>query len=812
MLKIKNKNNVNRIDSDRARRKKNKGSGEKYVQELLGIKGVKDNTIMVSVENTDTTASETQNKYYIRVNPKNINILPNATLEGLIDSFKKILISGDKIEFLVVDKTERIEDNKEYLKELIEETQNPICKELLRQDLYEIYKEFSKSASREFYFVIPYKNEREIELIKQFEGAIENNGFEVVKTSKNDIKNMLQVYFERNFNSEIIEDDTLPSTIENDQYIKTFLDKISPSVVKFNTDHYIMGNTIRKVIAIRNCPIETEKMALLRKVGEKNNITLKLYYSKMGVNEYDKSIENSVNKNSNDAFENKFIKRVTAQQNLGVTEKLVKHMHANPEERMFKVTAFIEIIGETKEEMEDIFNDIRFLLEGMTFDNLYLKQKEGFLSVNPAGSNQFGIQYERHMPSSSAANMFLPSYSEKIDKQGFPFGKDKSGGKLIIDIDKRNKTHTNSNMILLGNSGEGKSYLLNLIKTNWREKGKSIIGLDPDGEAQELTENLGGVYMDIMSGKYIMNVLEPRTFRKNDEEVKIEEGDYVAAFDKNTVLSQHISFLRDFFRTYKNMDDTLLDVLEMMLEKTYSKFKIDYETDISNKESEDYPILSDLYNVTEEEFNNYDSIENPIYTKDMLRTILLNIRSICIGSDSSYFNGHTNIKTYDFLMFGVKELLEAADNLKNAVLFNILTFMNSKLLVEGDTACTIDEFYLFLDNPTMVKYIRNYMKRVRKKDSAIILASQNIEDYLQKDIAELTKPLFAIPTYKFLFYPGSIDKKLYMDLLNINESEYNLIKSPSRGNCLFISGTEKYNLQVEAPEYKKVLFGTAGGR
>ena len=117
MLKIKNKNNVNRIDSDRARRKKNKGSGEKYVQELLGIKGVKDNTIMVSVENTDTTASETQNKYYIRVNPKNINILPNATLEGLIDSFKKILISGDKIEFLVVDKTERIEDNKEYLKE-----------------------------------------------------------------------------------------------------------------------------------------------------------------------------------------------------------------------------------------------------------------------------------------------------------------------------------------------------------------------------------------------------------------------------------------------------------------------------------------------------------------------------------------------------------------------------------------------------------------------------------------------------------------------------------------------------------------------
>lgn len=814
MLKIKNKNTHKEdVQNKKSSGKKIKNKETKYVQELLGIKEIKDNTISVSRDNTDTDKLLT--KYYIRVNPKNINILQDNVLLGLVDNLKKILNTSDNVEVLVVDKTERVDDNKNYLKELIDRKENPVYKELLQKDLDSLNEEFSRSASREFYFIVPYKNKREIELIKQFEGAIGNNSFEVLKTTEHDTKNMLQVYLERNFTNIVVKEDQLPENIEDQQiYSKSFIDRISPSVLKFLPDHYVMGNTYRRTIAIRNYPLETEKMALLRKVGEKNNVTLKIYYSKMGHNEYEKSIESSVNKNTNEAFEYQITKRAKAEQHLGIAENLVKFLNANPEERMFKVSVFIEVIGNSKQEMEDTFNDVKFMFEGMTYDNLYLKQKEGFLSVNPIGSDQFDIQFERHMPSSSAANIFLPSYSEKIDTQGFPLGRDKSGGKLIIDLDKRDRTHTNSNLILLGNSGEGKSYLLNLIKTNWRLKGKSIIGLDPDGEAQELTENLKGTYMNMMSGKYIINVLEPKIFSESEDssEVNVDEDDYVPTFSKKTVLSQHISFLRDFFRTYKNMDDTLLDVLEIMLEKTYLKFNMTYESDLSGRKSTDFPILSDLYKTSEDEFRGYENLKYPIYSKEMLQKLLLNINSICRGADSNYFNGHTNIRSYDFLMFGVKELLETAENLKNAVLFNLLTFMNSKLLVEGDTACTIDEFYLFLDNPTMVKYIRNYMKRVRKKDSAIVLASQNIEDYLQKDIAELTKPLFAIPTYKFLFYPGSIDKKLYMDLLNINESEYNLIKSPGRGNTLFISGTEKYNLQVEVPEYKSKLFGTAGGR
>ena len=118
----------------------------------------------------------------------------------------------------------------------------------------------------------------------------------------------------------------------------------------------------------------------------------------------------------------------------------------------------------------------------------------------------------------------------------------------------------------------------------------------------------------------------------------------------------------------------------------------------------------------------------------------------------------------------------------------------------------------FLTNLTAIEYIRNFMKRVRKKESSVILASQNLEDFAIPGIAELTKPLFSIPPHQFLFNAGSIDKRSYMEMLQLDEAEYNLIKFPQRGVCLYKCGNERYLLAVHAPAYKEKLFGTAGGR
>ena len=201
-----------------------------------------------------------------------------------------------------------------------------------------------------------------------------------------------------------------------------------------------------------------------------------------------------------------------------------------------------------------------------------------------------------------------------------------------------------------------------------------------------------------------------------------------------------------------------------------------------------------------------------MYTEKTLRELCLALNSLCIGADSKFFNGHTNITQAEFVTFGVKGLLQANDSIRNAMLFNILSYMSNELLTKGNTVASIDELYLFLTNLVAVQYIRNFMKRVRKKESSVLLATQNLEDFNVEGIRELTKPLFSIPTHAFLFNAGNTDSKYYIDALQLEESEFELIRYPQRGCCLYKCGNERYNLVVQAQDYKHELFGDAGGR
>jgi type IV secretory pathway VirB4 component len=342
-----------------------------------------------------------------------------------------------------------------------------------------------------------------------------------------------------------------------------------------------------------------------------------------------------------------------------------------------------------------------------------------------------------------------------------------------------------------------------------RQSGMHVLALDPEMEYEELTNNLGGCFIDLMSGEYIINVLEPKTWNENGDP---RDAEAPQAFRQTSKLSQHISFLKDFFRTYKDFDDRQIDTIEIMLGKLYEQWGITDHSNFDRLKSTDYPILSNLYELIENEYKTFDESKRQLYTAEILQQICLGLHSLCKGAESKFFNGHTNITSSHFITFGVKGLLQASKNIRNALLFNVLSFMSNELLTKGNTVASIDEFYLFLNNLTAVEYIRNFMKRVRKKDSAVILASQNLEDFNIDGIREYTKPLFSIPTHAFLFNAGNIDAKFYIDTLQLEQSEYNLIRYPQRGVCLYKCGNERYNLMVTAPEHKARLFGKAGGR
>lgn len=590
-----------------------------------------------------------------------------------------------------------------------------------------------------------------------------------------------------------------------------FLDMIAPSVCKFYSEYFLCGNTYRCVWAIREYPTSTEDQALLRYLGEKDGITLRIYTRIVSPLEEKKIIGNAANKNRmKQGNTNDLQKSIEAQSNLKDVVELIANMHRSKEPLMH-CAVYLELQSQDYDGLKLLQTEVmtELVRSKLNVDRLLLRQQQGFKAVMPSGYDAFHGQFERVLPASSVANLFPFTYSGKTDPEGFYLGCDKFGSNIIVDFNRRADDKTNANILIIGNSGQGKSYLLKLILCNQREAGMNLICLDPEHEYIDLTKNLGGIFIDLMSGKYIINVLEPKLWSSDDEE---EEEDVPDTFKQTTLLSQHVSFLKDFFKSYKKLTSEQMDTLELMLMELYERFGITNETDITLFHHEKFPTLKDLYEHMKTRYRHFDETKKSLYTERTLRELCLALHSICIGADSKFFNGHTNIKEGKFVTFGVKGLLQANESIRNAMLFNILSYMSNELLTNGCTIASIDELYLFLTNLIAVEYIRNFMKRVRKKDSSIILATQNLEDFNIEGIRELTKPLFSIPTHAFLFNAGNTDSKFYIDALQLEESEYELIRYPQRGCCLYKCGNERYNLAVHAQDYKERLFGNAGGR
>ena len=593
-------------------------------------------------------------------------------------------------------------------------------------------------------------------------------------------------------------------------FLRTYLDCIAPGVVKFEVDHYIFGSTYRCVWALREYPASTEAQAILRHLGEKSGVTLRIYCRQVSPGEEDRIIDNANKKNKLDGSDpNKLRQTVEAESNLRDVAELVHKMHRE-HEPLLHCAVYLEMTADSMEGLKRLQTDVLTELVRckLNVDKLLLRQKQGFCCVSPVGHNALGLEFERVLPAGSVANFYPFNYSGKTDPKGIYIGKDKYGSNIVVDFDRRESDKTSANILILGNSGQGKSYLMKLLICNLLEAGKSVISLDAEHELEELCGNLGGCFIDLMAGEKRINVLEVRCWDEGDTSETDES--VPEAFRKSTLLARHISFLKDFFRAYKEFSDPQLDTIEIMLSKLYQKWGITEETDFRQLAPEDYPILSDLYALMEEELRHYQA--GSLYTRELLQEVLLGLHSLCMGADAPFFNGHTNITGDRFLVFGVGGMLTAAKSLRNALLFNVLAYMSDRLLTAGNTVAALDELYLWLSNPVAIEYIRNCLKRVRKRDSALLMASQNLEDFDQEGVREMTKPLFAIPPHQFLFNPGSIGRRFYMDMLQLDEAEFELIRHARRGECLFKCGAERYLLEVKAPPHKAALFGTAGGR
>lgn len=264
---------------------------------------------------------------------------------------------------------------------------------------------------------------------------------------------------------------------------KEFFDLISPSVIKFMTDHYIVGDSYRCVWVIREYPPTTETQAILAQLADRSGVTLRMYHRLVDSGEQRKIVQNATRRNKLMSTGNDVTETIQAEGNLQDVVQLLAELRKN-REPLLHCAVFLELKARNMEQLKELQQDIAMELtrSKITVDRLTLRQKEGFLSVLPTGSNQFGAQFERVLPASSVANLYPFNFSGKTDPQGIYIGRDKFGTNILTDFDRRSEDKTNSNILILGNSGQGKSFLMKLILSNLREAGKRVITLDAEAE------------------------------------------------------------------------------------------------------------------------------------------------------------------------------------------------------------------------------------------------------------------------------------------------------------------------------------------
>ena len=268
--------------------------------------------------------------------------------------------------------------------------------------------------------------------------------------------------------------------------LKSFLDMIAPSIVKFETGYYICGNTFRCIWALREYPTSTDDLAILRHLGEKHGVTLHIYTRMVSPLEERKIVHNAEIRNRMNRGSSQDLQRsVEAESNLQDVANLIGSLHRN-KEPLLHCAVYIEMIAGDMQELQILQTnvEVELMRSKLNVDRLKLRQQAGFCAVSPVGFNVLGTEYERVLPASSVANLFPFNYSGKTDRKGFYIGKDKYGSNIVVDFDQRDEDKTCSTFWKLGNrslrwmwsmsSGSCARRSVGALRTSSRERIRSI--------------------------------------------------------------------------------------------------------------------------------------------------------------------------------------------------------------------------------------------------------------------------------------------------------------------------------------------------
>ena len=488
-------------------------------------------------------------------------------------------------------------------------------------------------------------------------------------------------------------------------------------------------------------------------------------------------------------------------------------MLAATQARIFDFQMHLMVSADSKDALELTKIQVRNYIDalGMRAVSLMFEQEKALKSMIPIFPEQdiekrIGIP----LPSVTIAGMYPFVFdSVKDPGAGTLLGMDRSGGvilynQFLFQIKKENNRN-NANIIILGTSGSGKSTAAKLLLRTHLRNGLKCVCIDPEGELGEMVNMMKGDFLDLGKGGDF-GMINPLEIVVDVDETEIEQGlGY-------TVLTRTLQQLKAFMKYYNpSIEEDVLTLFSEIVQDTYKRYKIDYETDFTKLTSADFPTFDDVYATIK---GRLLSMTDATRERDVMERLELKIRPL-IKELRYYFTGHTTLQiNSDFIVFNIKEIMNSDENIKNALFFNILKYAWGLCLDKDiNTVMMVDEAHVLLSNHNELgaEFLSQIQRRARKYNTGTIVITQQPTDFAAPNLIMHGKAIFDNASSYLIM---NLRKQAVDDLsklIDLNETEMERIKYYNQGEGLLICGNRRMNMTVIATQEELDSFGSGGG-
>lgn len=600
---------------------------------------------------------------------------------------------------------------------------------------------------------------------------------------------------------------------------KNLLNILTPiGGIEYKINRVLIGDYYAKIYTIIRYPQEVD-IGWLSKITNIPNTICSLNFSPTNNGLLIQNISKGISQNEAilDSITDEILRQRTERE-IEDGQELIKRIDQNGEVVGY-MTILIMVIAETEEELIKRCKRIESKLTGMQMKIRSLANlvKNAFHSIAPFFKLDDKIKKiaSRNVPLSTFIGGLPFASSGYNDGKGYYFAKETDGGVIVLDTWKRGGDRTNSNWVIMGTAGVGKSTLAKHLITNEIMTDTRVIMIDPEAEYKDLTKNLDGDWLDVGSGVGgIINPLQIKNVPIDDEDESEATRYYKDEGKGLGAMALHFQTLRTFFKLlFPELSSIQMALLEETLEELYNKFNIYWDTDISNIPNTQFPIMVDLYNLLEIKIKTSKDTDK-VKEFETLKSL---IRTIAIGADSGLFNGYTSIRTKsNCICLDTHSLQNASDKVKKAQYFNILTYCWELMSKDKEekTMLICDEAYLLIDPevPQSLIFLRNVAKRCRKYEGSLVIISHSIVDFLDPSVKMYGQAILDMATYKVLMGTDGKNLEESIELFKLTESQADFLYKKKRAYAILIIGAYRILIKLDIFNYEFDYFGKGGGR